>query len=69
MAVVVEDGIEKKRCNGCGQMKPLTDFSPDRTKGQSQGHRHCRCKQCKSEDARQRYRTERRVRQLLRKGQ
>lgn len=46
MAIVIQNGIKGKRCSHCGKWKPLTDYYKDRSKGASQGFRHCRCKPC-----------------------
>jgi len=46
MVIVVSNGVESKVCGGCNQWKPLDDFYADRTKGPSQGGKHCRCKSC-----------------------
>jgi hypothetical protein len=66
MAVLTLDGIEEKRCSKCKQLKPLSDFSPDQTHGDSQGRTHCRCKNCKAADARARYQKDALARRLLR---
>ncbi|WP_157627883.1 hypothetical protein [Thermodesulfatator autotrophicus] len=43
------DGKEGKMCPTCREWKPLEEFPRDRTKGESQGYRHCRCKECHKE--------------------
>ncbi len=45
MAVVVQKGV-KKGCSICRKWGPLSEFPQDRTHGESQGGRHCRCKSC-----------------------
>lgn len=46
MKVKIENGIAGKVCGGCRTWKQLSDFPHDRTKGSSEGFRHCRCKAC-----------------------
>ena len=43
-----------KRCNGCGQVKPLEDFSPD---SRQRDGRRGQCKACVAGGQRERYRT------------
>lgn len=51
MSVTFEGGIEGKVCSRCHLWKPLSEFYPDPTKGESQGFTHCRCKSCHAEVA------------------
>jgi hypothetical protein len=54
MAVTIQDGVPGKRCATCHHWKPLTDFPSDPTKGESQGARHCRCRECHSQEGKTR---------------
>jgi hypothetical protein len=54
MAIKTHSGVSEKICSTCRQWKPLADFPTDRTHGASQGHRHCRCRQCHRDAARTR---------------
>ena len=49
MAIETRGEIIGKICSKCRKWKPLSDFPKDRTHGESQGGRHCRCKLCHSE--------------------
>ena len=46
MAIIKKNGIDGKACSTCEKWKPLNEFPTDHTKGQSQGGRHCRCREC-----------------------
>ena len=61
MAVTGRHGICGKECSTCKAWKPLTEFPPDPTHGASQGERHCRCRECHREAARQRYARQRAI--------
>lgn len=49
MSVAFKNGVEGKECARCHVWKRLSEFYFDRTKGESQGFRHCRCKACHTE--------------------
>jgi len=63
--IEIRDGVEGKTCGKCGQWKPLGKFSPDSSKPASQGHTHCRCRECKAEVQRERYASNKRLRLKL----
>lgn len=46
MAIIIKNGIKGKVCSTCRKWKPLDEFPTDPTHGDSQGGRHCRCKEC-----------------------
>lgn len=46
MAIEMRLGKEGKECSSCRGWRPLTAFFRDRTHGDSQAGRHCRCKDC-----------------------
>lgn len=54
MALIERNGITGKFCSTCKIWKPLDDFPTDPTHGESQGGRHCRCRKCHREKARER---------------
>ncbi len=47
MAIIEKNGIKGKECSKCNEWKPLNEFPNDPTHGESQGGKHCRCKECK----------------------
>lgn len=42
----MQNGIEGKVCSHCKIWKPLDDFYNDKSKSESQGKKHCVCKEC-----------------------
>lgn len=48
MAIEIRNGLEGKVCSSCRVWKPLDDFPRDKSKGDTQGGRHCKCKECKN---------------------
>lgn len=53
MAIETRDGVPGKVCSRCRIWKPLEEFPTDPTHGSSQGGRHCNCRQCHRETARE----------------
>lgn len=46
MAIKTKNGIDGKVCSNCGEWKSLNEFPNDSSKGETQGGKHCVCKQC-----------------------
>jgi hypothetical protein len=54
MAIIISNGVAGKVCSTCRKWKPLEEFPTDPSHGPSQGHRHCRCKECHREKSKER---------------
>jgi hypothetical protein len=52
----IVNGITQKLCSCCKKWKPLSAFSPGgRNKSDSEGGKHCECRECNAARHRRRY--------------
>ena len=63
--ILEKNGVRGKTCPSCDTWKPLEEFPRDSSKGESQGGRHCRCKECHKRDYQKLQIVTRQLRQLV----